>query len=45
MHNDLGVTYYQRNDQYDRQRARDEFNEAVLIDPDYDVARNNLAGL
>jgi len=45
MHNDLGVAYYQRNGQYDRQRASDEFNEAIRIDPDYDVARNNLARL
>jgi Flp pilus assembly protein TadD len=45
MYNDFGVAYYQRNEQYDRQRASDEFNEALRIDPDYDVARNNLARL
>lgn len=41
-HNDLGVGYYQRDHRHDRDRARSEFNQALQIDPDYTVARNNL---
>lgn len=41
-HNDLGVAYYTRNGTHDRDRARDEFNEALRIDPGYTVAQNNL---
>jgi len=44
-HNDLGVAYYTRNERYDRDRARTEFREALNIDPNYDVARNNLNNL
>lgn len=44
-HNDLGVAYYTRNERYDRDRARTEFREALNIDPNYDVARNNLNSL
>jgi len=45
IHNDLGVAYYQRNGRFDRDRARDEFNSALRINPDYQIARDNLARL
>jgi len=44
-HNDLGVAYYNRNNRHDRDRARAELNEALKIDPNYTVARNNLSNL
>ncbi|RMH51570.1 MAG: glycine zipper 2TM domain-containing protein [Zetaproteobacteria bacterium] len=44
-HNDLGVAYYQRNRPYDRDRARAELEQALRIDPDYQVARQNLNAL
>jgi len=44
-HNDLGVAYYTRNNRHDRDRARSELNEALKIDPNYTVARNNLSNL
>lgn len=44
-HNDLGVAYYTRNQRHDRERARSEFNEALRIDPNYTVARDNLRSL
>jgi len=44
-HNDLGVAYYNRNNRHDRDRARSELNEALRIDPNYTVARNNLSNL
>ena len=44
-HNDLGVAYYTRNGRHDRERARSEFNEALRINPDYTVARDNLRSM
>jgi len=44
-HNDLGVAYYTRNQRHDRERARSEFNEALRIDPNYTVTRDNLRSL
>ena len=44
-HNDLGVAYYTRNGRHDRQRARSEFQDALRIDPNYNLARNNLNSL
>ena len=44
-HNDLGVAYYTRNSRHDRDRARSEFRAALDIDPNYNVARNNLNSL
>jgi len=44
-HNDLGVAYYSRNERHDRDRARNEFNEALRINPNYTVARDNLRSL
>jgi len=45
VHNDLGVAYYTRNDRHDRDRAKVEFQEALKINPDYSVARDNLNSL
>ncbi|MDQ6987623.1 MAG: tetratricopeptide repeat protein, partial [Mariprofundaceae bacterium] len=44
-HNDLGVAYYSRNERHDRERARSEFNDALRINPNYTVARDNLSSL
>ena len=44
-HNDLGVAYYMRNGRHDRERAKNEFNEALRINPDYTVARDNLRSM
>jgi len=44
-HNDLGVAYYTRSDRHDRDRAKVEFQEALKINPNYDVARDNLNSL
>ena len=44
-HNDLGAAYYTRNQRHDLERARSEFNEALRINPNYTVARNNLRRL
>jgi len=45
VHNDLGVAYYTRSERHDRDRARGEFQEALKINPNYDVARDNLSSL
>ncbi len=45
VHNDLGVAYYNRNGPHDRERARIEFKEALRINPNYTVARDNLGSL
>jgi len=45
VHNDLGVAYYTRDERHDRDRARVEFQEALKINPNYDVARDNLSSL
>jgi len=45
VHNDLGVAYYTRSERHDRDRARVEFQEALKINPDYSVARDNLNSL
>ena len=45
VHNDLGVAYYNRNGPHDRERARIEFKEALRINPNYTVARDNLNSL
>jgi len=42
VHNDLGVAYYKRGGQHDRDRAKDEFRQALKLKPDYTIARNNL---
>jgi len=44
-HNDLGVAYYSRNERHDRDRAKSEFNDALRINPNYTVARDNLSSL
>ncbi|MDX8392113.1 MAG: glycine zipper domain-containing protein [Mariprofundaceae bacterium] len=44
-HNDLGVAYYSRNERHDRDRAKNEFNDALRINPNYTVARDNLSSL
>jgi tetratricopeptide (TPR) repeat protein len=44
-HNDLGVAYYTRKGVHDRDRARDEINEALRINPDYTVAQQNLRNM
>lgn len=43
--NDLGVAYYQRGGQHDRDRARDQFQAALQLDPGYSPARQNLNNL
>ena len=45
IHNDLGVAYYQRGQQYDDKRARLELQEALHIDPNYTVAQRNLRAM
>jgi len=45
VHNDLGVAYYTRSERHDRDRARAEFQEALKINPNYSVARDNLNSL
>jgi len=45
IHNDLGVAYYQRGQQYDEKRARLELQEALRIDPSYNVAQRNLRAM
>jgi len=45
VHNDLGVAYYTRDERHDRDRARVEFQEALKINPNYDVAKDNLSSL
>ncbi len=45
VHNDLGAAYYSRNKRHDRDRAKGEFQEALRINPDYAVARDNLNSL
>jgi len=45
VHNDLGAAYYTRNGRHDRDRARAEFKEALRINPDYSIARDNLNSL
>ncbi|MDX8397278.1 MAG: glycine zipper domain-containing protein [Mariprofundaceae bacterium] len=45
IHNDLGVAYYQRGQIYDQQRARLELEEALRIDPNYQVAKQNLKAM
>ena len=45
VHNDLGVAYYTRNGRHDRDRAKAEFREALKINPNYSVARDNLNSL
>jgi len=45
MHNDLGVAYYTRSERHDRDRAKDEFQTALKINPGYSVARDNLNSL
>lgn len=42
VHNDLGVAYYNRGGRHDRERAKREFKEALRLNPDYTVARDNL---
>jgi len=42
IHNDLGVAYYKRGNRHDRERAKGEFNQALRLKPDYQVAQNNL---
>ncbi len=43
--NDLGVAYYQRGDRHDTDRARDHFQAALRLDPNYSPARQNLNNL
>ena len=45
IHNDLGVAYYQRGQQYDEKRARLELQEALRIDPSYTIAQRNLRAM
>jgi len=45
IHNDLGVAYYQRAQQYDEKRARLELQEALRINPNYTVAQRNLRAM
>jgi len=45
VHNDLGVAYYTRSERHDRDRAKAEFQEALRINPNYNVARDNLNSL
>jgi len=42
VHNDLGVSYYNRNHKLDRKRAEDQFRMAVYIQPKYKEAKQNL---
>jgi len=44
-HNDLGVAYYNRGGRHDRDRARDQFQAALRLDPGYTPARRNLNSL
>jgi len=44
-HNDLGVAYYNRGGRHDRDRARDQFQAALRLDPNYGPARKNLNSL
>jgi len=43
--NDLGVAYYQRGGKHDSGRARDHFQAALRLDPNYSSARQNLSNL
>jgi len=43
--NDLGVAYYQRGGKHDSDRARDHFQAALRLDPNYSSARQNLSNL
>jgi len=42
VHNDLGVSYYNRNYKLDRERAEDQFQMALHIHPKYEEAKQNL---
>lgn len=42
IHNDLGVAYYLRGDKLDRRRAKDQFNIALYLRPDYRAPKDNL---